>query len=380
MNKISKIVTIVLFFGLLLVLPIVTVISPKQTFSEIENKSLAKFPEFSIESVKNQNYMKGIEEFISDNFFARTDWIGIKTDAELLSGKKEIKGVYILDNRLVEKGETPNSVTVQKSIDAINNFSTKINRPVFVMIAPTAEGIYSEQLPANAPKFDQKAFIDYVYERINNKNIVSLDAYSALFPTRDEYIYYRNDHHWTTLGAYYAYASTIKKMGFPPVLLNKYDIEHASNDFKGTLYSKSLYNGIKADTLDFYHYSGGTAVTSVLVNNGIDTKEYNSMYFKDFLSKKDKYSAFLGTNQPLVTIKTNSTNGNKLLILKDSYAHCYVPFLTQHYSEITLVDLRYINIGLDQMVNIKDYNQILFLYNASTFATDDNIKKLNFVK
>jgi len=380
MNKISKIVTIVLFFGLLLVLPIITVISPKQTFSEIENKSLAKFPEFSIESVKNQNYMKGIEEFISVNFFARTDWIGIKTDVELLSGKKEIKGVYILDNRLVEKGETPNSVTVQKSIDAINNFSTKINSPVFVMIAPTAEGIYSEQLPANAPKFDQKAFIDYVYERINNKNIVTLDVYSALFPTRDEYIYYRNDHHWTTLGAYYAYASTIKKMGFSPVLLNKYDIEHASNDFKGTLYSKSLYNGIKADTLDFYHYSGGTAVTSVLVNNGIDTKEYNSMYFKDFLSKKDKYSAFLGTNQPLVTIKTNSTNGNKLLILKDSYAHCYVPFLTQHYSEITLVDLRYINIGLDQMVNIKDYNQILFLYNASTFATDDNIKKLNFVK
>ena len=379
MNKISKMMTIVLFFGLLLILPFLTLVSPKEKFSEIENRTLATVPEFSVENVKNKTYMNGIENFLSDNFMLRPKWIGIKTDVELMSGKNETNGVYILKDKLLEKLEPPNYQDVDKSISAINNFASKVKAPVFVMVAPTATGIYSEELPDNAPKFDQKALINNVYDKLDSK-IVTLDAYGALFPTRDEYIYYRNDHHWTTLGAYYAYASTIKKMGFSPILSDQYDIEHASNDFKGTLYSKSLYDGIKADTIDFYHYKNGTNVTSVDVQQGVQTKSYDSMYFRDFLEKKDKYSSFLGTNQPLITIKTDSKNKSKLLVIKDSYAHSFVPFLTQHYSEITMVDLRYINESMDKIVDISKYDQILFLYNASNFATDQNIKKLNYVK
>jgi len=313
-------------------------------------------------------------------FVGRANWIGLKTDFEMATGKKETNGVYILDDKLVEKLETPDFRVVQKSIDAINKFSSKTYLPIYVMVAPTATGIYIEEIPKNAPKFDQKAFIDLIYGKLDSEKIVALDAYSALFPTRDEYIYYRNDHHWTTLGAYYAYASTIKKMGFSPINIDKFNIEHASSDFKGSLYSKALYDGIQADNIDFYDYSKGTKVTSVQVNNGIETKVYNSVYFRDFLEKKDKYSAFLGSNQPLVKIETDLPEERRLLIFKDSYANCYVPFLAQHYSEISLVDLRYVNGGIDNLIDLNEYDQILFLYNASNFSTEENIRNLNFIK
>ena len=101
------------------------------------------------------------------------------------------------------------------------------------------------------------------------------------------------------------------------------------------------------------------------------------MYFKEFLDKKDKYSTFFGSNQPIVTVKTDAPKDTKLLIFKDSYAHCYVPFLAQHYSEITMIDLRYMNEAYSKAINVNDYDQVLFLYNGATFATESNIKKLD---
>ena len=107
---------------------------------------------------------------------------------------------------------------------------------------------------------------------------------------------------------------------------------------------------------------------------------YSSIFFRDYLNKKDKYSAFLGTNQPVISIKTNAENNNKLLVIKDSYANCYAPFLIQHYSEITLIDMRYINKSLDELVDLNSFSQVLFLYNSANYSVDHNIKKLNIIK
>lgn len=376
MNKISKIITIVLFFAFLITLPILTVILPKKTFSEEENRKLSTFPEFSIEDVKTKDYMNGIDEFVSDHFVLRTDWITMKTNTELAIGKKETNGVYITDDMLLEKLEKPDYETVTKSINSINEFASKYDLPVYVMVAPTSTGIYSEKLPVFAPKFDQKAFIDYIYEELDSENVVTLDAFSALYSTRDEYVYYRTDHHWTTLGAYYAYAMAINKMGSNPISLSQFDIEHASDEFLGTFYSKVLYDGIKPDTMDYYHYDDGTKIVSVNVDNGVEKSSYNSLYFRDYLNKKDKYSSFTGPNMPSITINTDSTSEKKLLLVKDSYAHCFVPFLSQHYSQIQMVDLRYINNYLDKIEDIESYDQVMILYNTSNFAKDKNISKL----
>lgn len=375
-NKMKR-VSAVVFLAILIILPLATLFSHKEYFSETENRKLAEFPKFSMKTVMDKSFMNGFETYISDHFINRLGWIETKTGIELALGKKELNGIYIADERLMEKLPTIDYSAIDKSVDAINKFSENNSSvPVYCLLAPTSAGIYMDELPKNAPQEDQKALIDYVYGNLND-NITTIDVYNILYTMKDEYIYYRNDHHWTSLGAYYAYNATIQKLGFSPIVYDKYDIEHASDSFKGTFYSTSLYDKVKADTIDIYRYDEGANVTDYIVNDGKSETEYDSIYFRDYLTQKDKYSTYLGPNQPLVTIKTDVHNDKKLLVIKDSYAHCFAPFLTQHYSEITLIDLRYIGVSAEDVVNISDYSQVLVLYNASTFSTDDNVKKLS---
>ena len=356
------------------ILPIITLLLPKKDFSEIENRVLSDLPEFSVSSVLDRSFMKNSESYFADHFVGRTDWIKAKTKIELVSGKKEINGVYIDGGRMVEKLDSPDYKSISRSISAINNFAENTELETYVMIVPTSAEIYSSTFP----NVNQKDEISKIYSELSTENIITIDAYGALNSHKEDYIYYRTDHHWTSLGAYYVYSSTAYDMGFTPVSWDNYNIEHASSDFKGTLYSKTLYDGVDSDILDIYYTTLGTDITSVEVYTGKGTETYDSYYFREFLEKKDKYSVFGGQNQPVITIKTNAQNENKLLVIKDSYANSYIPFLAQHYSEITMLDMRYIDVPYNEIIDTNDYNQVLFLYNYSTFAQDKNIRKLDF--
>lgn len=373
-------ISALIFIILLIVLPIATAFSKKETKSDMENRTLATFPKFSIQSVRDKSFMNGFESYISDHFIGRIKWIELKVDTELLIGKKEINNIYITDNMLLEKLQEPNYPEINKSVDAINNLAERFKNPeYYVLVAPTSAGIYLDKLPNNAPQVQQKeAVIDYIYGSLSD-NITSIDVYNNLYASKDEYIYYRNDHHWTSLGAYYAYNTAIQKLGFTPIPYSKFNIEHASDDFKGTFYSKSLYNGIKADTIDIYTMDKSKGIQSMVVNDGTSETTFDTLYDRSYLDTKDKYGTFLSENNPIVTIKTNIQNDKKILIIKDSYANSVVPFLAEHYSEITILDLRYIGITSENIVNINDYNQVLFLYNASTIAQDENLKKMDYI-
>ncbi|MEE7583458.1 MAG: DHHW family protein [Oscillospiraceae bacterium] len=373
-------ISALIFIILLIVLPIATAFSKKETKSDMENRTLATFPKFSIQSVRDKSFMNGFESYISDHFIGRIKWIELKVDTELLIGKKEINNIYITDNMLLEKLQEPNYPEINKSVDAINNLAERFKNPeYYVLVAPTSAGIYLDKLPNNAPQVQQKeAVIDYIYGSLSD-NITSIDVYNNLYASKDEYIYYRNDHHWTSLGAYYAYNTAIQKLGFTPIPYSKFNIEHASDDFKGTFYSKSLYNGIKADTIDIYTMDKSKGIQSMVVNDGTSETTFDTLYDRSYLDTKDKYGTFLSENNPIVTVKTNIQNDKKILIIKDSYANSVVPFLAEHYSEITILDLRYIGITSENIVNINDYNQVLFLYNASTIAQDENLKKMDYI-
>ena len=372
-NKLSAI----LFMAVLLVFPVLTLISEKEVFSSTENRNLASFPKISIESIKDKSFMDGLEKYLSDHFIGRTEWVEAKVKTEVLIGKEEINGVYITNDMLIQKLNTPDYDKVNKAMEAINKFAADNKANIYVMFAPTAGGIYSGELPKNAPVFNQKAFIEYMYNKLNS-NVTTIDVYNSLYAVRDEYIYYRNDHHWTSYGAYCGYKTAIKKLGFSEISYDKYHIEHASNSFKGTLYSKTLYDKIIPDMVDLYNYENGAKVTSVEVNDGMEVKEYDSIYFREYLKEKDKYLVYLGPNQPLIKIKTDVKNERKLLVIKDSYANTFIPFLTQHYSEITVLDLRYIRTSYNDIVNMDDYNQVLIIYSAATMENDETLKVLNY--
>lgn len=376
--NVVNLITCIVFFAILVAFPVITMFTPKKSFSDIENRTLQSMPKASAKTVFDRSYMNKLETYISDHFAGRTGWIKAKTVLETSMGKHERNGIYILKNRLVEKIGEPDYNSIDKSIDAVNKFAEENDVPVFFMLVPTSAEIYGDELPENAPNVNQRELINYAYGGLGKK-VTTLDVYPTMLSNKHKYIYYRTDHHWTTYGAYLAYAAAGKKMGYTPYSEGMYDIEHASDEFQGTFYSKALYDRIEKDVIDIYHYSGGESVREILVTSefGKDPISYDSMYFREYLDVKDKYSTFLGTNQPVVTIKSDN-DGGKLLMIKDSYAHCYVPFLTQHYSEITLIDLRYIQMSYKELIDPSDYDQVLFLYNASSFMSDTNLRKLAY--
>lgn len=373
-KTVTDIICCVVFFGFFVVFALITIFKPKETFSELENKSLQRKPTLSWKTWFDRSYTDDLEKYVADHFSGRVDWLEIKSGVESLIGKKEINGIYVLDDRLIEKISEPDYSDVDKSIKAINTFATENDIPVYMMLVPTSAEFYMDELESFYPQLDQREFIDYVYSLLE---IPTIDVYDVMNSHKDDYIYYRTDHHWTSLGAYYAYVAAAEKMGYTPHKLSDYTLEHASGSFKGTFYSKTLTASVPDDIMDYYYLPGKSesAIVEVTQSFGSEPEINNGIYFRDYLNVKDKYASFLGTNTPIVKIKTGN-EGKKLLILKDSYAHCYSQFLTEDYSEITLIDMRYIQISYKKIIDMSEYDEALFLYNVSSFASDTDLKKL----
>lgn len=383
---------IALFSAVLLALPIATIVSPKQVKSENENRTLAKFPtlidEYKWEKAETaKDYLSAFkwkylndrtgkafkddfETYFCDHIIGRESWVKVCNSLQTIAGKKEINGVYTVDGQMLQTFKEYDEEKVSQAIEAINLFAERHpDMPVSMMIAPTAQEFVSSKIPAYTGLLSEKAFIDEVYSKL--ENISTIDCTSYLAGHSDEYIYYRTDHHWTSLGAYYAYTAAANTLGYTAYGQNEFNIETASSDFKGTLYSSTLNDNITPDVMDYYHLKDANHVVKVTTtdDNG-KPLENDSLYFRDYLEVKDKYSSFTGSNAPVVTIETDIDNGKSLLIVKDSYAHSLVPFLANHYSKITMVDMRYIRTDLNYIVDVDSYSQTMFMYNAITFADD----------
>lgn len=394
---------IALFSAVLLALPIATIAMPKQVKSENENRTLAKFPTlvdeykwekaetvgdyFSAFKWKYLNDRTGkafkddFETYFCDHIVGRESWVKVCNKLQTLAGKQEINGVYTKNGQMIQTFKDYDKQGVDEALAAINLFAERhADMPVSIMIAPTAQEFLNAQIPGYMGLSSEKAFIESVYGKLSN--ISTIDCTSYLSGHSDEYIYYRTDHHWTSLGAYYAYTAAANTMGYTPYGLSAFNIETASNSFKGTLYSSTLNESITNDVIEYYHLKDGDHVVklSTTDDNGKQI-ENDSLYFREYLEVKDKYSSFTGSNSPVVTIETDVDNGKSLLLIKDSYAHSLVPFLANHYSKITMVDLRYINTDLNYVVDIDSYSRTMFMYNAITFADDCKyIAKLKLTK
>ena len=389
-ENIYKILLIGLFALISVAVPVATIISsadlPENAFSENENRYLEKMPDFNFDTVTDKSFMTKFENFFSDRIVLREQWIGLMNDFDRILGKKEIKGIFTEDGRMMQSWRTSDySVdSVNKNLAAMEKFAEKYPKmKMYFMLAPNAQEIYSDTLPANCGAADQKLFIKNCYDSL--PSITGIDVYSGLLAAKNEYIYYRTDHHWTSYGAYIGYKSAASAMKFTAYSEDKFSIEHASNEFRGTLYSKTLDNSITPDTIDIYTLANNEPQVKVSVyKSGAEPDStYSSLYFREFLDVKDKYSTFLGQNVPRIDIDSEIPQENdkgSLLIIKDSYAHSLIPFLTKNYSHITVLDLRYINSDLSNIgVSLKDYENVLFMYNVITFSQDTNVKKLDFI-
>ncbi len=371
-------VSAAVFLFLIFLTPILIFAVPKPVFLEDENKERTPFPSFNLTTIRDKTFMSGFEDYAADAFPFRSEWIGLQTRLLLAMGQKEVNGVYILPDRLIQRVGEADVQKVSNSVRAINQFAARFDGATYLMLIPTAAEIYRSELPAGAPTLDEKALIDQVYAQADG--LATIDAYSSLSANRDSSIYYRSDHHWTSRGAYLGYSALGSQLGFTAVPIDLFNVEHASHSFRGSSYSKVIYDGVEADTINLYSYPAGPGVTGVSIFDGREWSEHDGLYFREYLEQKDKYATFLGQNQPIITIRTDAPGDSRLLVFKDSYSHSLAPFLALHYSEVTLIDLRYLRSSFENYVDLDRYDQVLFCYNMSNFTEEDVIKFVNLEK
>lgn len=373
-EKLLGVLTSICFFGALVFFAAALIAMPKSDFSEEENRYLKDMPKISARAWFSGDFSHDLGEYLCEHFPLRSRWISLRTALERLLGHDMINGVYFSDGSFYEAPEEYDYENLTKSINAINEFGENSGGKMSVMLVPTAVQIYSDRLPEYAPDPGERRMINYVYERMS-ESVRTVDVYDALYQAREDYIYYRTDHHWTTRGAYIGYTALMAAYGYEPVPLDKINVEHASHSFYGTLYSKVLSDYAEPDAIDFYTFPGGSGITGVYVTSADGTvSEHDSVYFRENLDKKDKYLSFLGENVPKIEI-TSEASGGSILVIKDSYANCFLPFLTKHFSKVTAVDMRYI-MDLQEQTDPAAYDRVLILYNAATFSTDRNVAKL----
>ena len=347
--------------------------SKKQTFSEGENRYLQKFPAFSFTELKEGKYTEKLQDYLTDHFPLRDCFMELKTETEIALGKRKMNGVYICrDDYLIEEYETPENT--EKIIRQFAKFSEGVEyADVSLMLVPTAVTVYEDKLPALAPTKSQKGsqmeVRQEILDRLASSNILGIDCYDALMEVKEEFeLYYRTDHHWTSYGAYAAYTAYCEAKGLTPVPLDGFEITEVSSDFRGTVYSKLNDGQMKSDTITVFE-NPGSKLTVFYEDTG---ETSDSLYNFEYLEKKDKYSLFLNNIHPFIEITNEAASSeDELVLIKDSYANCMVPFLVNHYRKIYVFDTRYYKGGPSAFINENNrITDVLLLYNMNTLDGD----------
>ena len=375
MNKIMA----MLFLIFISVMIISNFMTPVKEFSPSENRRLEQKPKISLSLISNGKFTKSFEKYISDQFPLRDFWIGIKSSVEKSIGKVESNGVFLgKDGYLLQAFKTPNDKTINNIVKSINTFAEcNKNINTYFMLVPTSIKIYENNLPNFASTENQLKYINIMREKLD-KSISFIPTYETLNSKKNEYIYYKTDHHWTTNGAYYGYEVLGKHMGFTPLKKDDFNIKDLSDEFLGSLYSRGGFRNLGYDKIQSYIPKNIEDINYEVWYSDTN-KTLSSFYNKEKLNGKDKYAVFLDSNHPLAKIKTkiqDNVKNKKLLVVKDSYANCLVPFLTSHYGEIYMVDLRYYDKDLNELIKSEGIDDTLILYNANTFFEDASITNI----
>lgn len=372
MNKNIQKAIIVIFFSIIFLFAACLVFNHDKVVSNSENRILATFPELNWKTIKSGSFMDDFETFVNDQITGRDWFVQLSTRTKILLGQKDINGVYITDDSLYSKVHKLTDDQLSK-VDKSNLQLIKFlqNTPnAYFGIIPTAIEFSSVDYPN---KLNQQNFIDTVYEQLPATQ--TIDFYSIL--DTPEEVYYRTDHHWTTLGAYYGYQAIGDTVGFDTQKKEAYQVSSLKSDFSGTTQSK-LNIPLFKDTI--YQWTLHEADEYTRVVN--DIMEYDSLYDLEKLDSSEPYAVFLGGNNGKVVVRNNSISearqGTKLLLIKDSYSHSLTPFLLEQYEEITLIDLRYAGmVSVQNLIKQENYDTILVLYNTENYISETKLLFLN---
>ena len=360
-----------LFFIGLFALDMVT---PDRSYSELENTTLSQRPALTQFTAKGLNsYFTAYTKYVKDQVAGRDQWISLQSVVETTLLQKQQNGGILLGKEHMMFPRTYGLLsseerTLPKNTSAVESLCQRYPGKVNVLLAPAASDIYPENVPVNAPLLDENTYLDQLSAAVQAAGGRFVDVRGTLTDHKGEYLYYRTDHHWTSLGARYAFEAMAAQLGISQPIRN-YDTYTVSTTFEGTLASRSGSHAAY-DTVELY-----VPQTDVeyYVSYGDAAETSATIYDRSALDQKDKYTVFFGGNYPRVDVYTTAETGKTLLLFKDSYANCLMQFLYPYYDHIILIDPRYYYDNVESVISREQVTDVLFLYNANTYFEDTSL-------
>ena len=364
----------IMFLICVVVLNCAGLLKKDKKISESENRFLAERPEFTIEGVVRGSFGDNLEAYLSDQFIFRDGFRTIHTGLKLAGGSRLQNNIFYGKNgQLMKNIDKPDREVLSGTVEAINSLAEYVKgtdeKAIYMMLVPDVAAIYPELLPSYAQIEDEETYFQEVRAGLA-ENVTWIDGISVMRKYKKEKIYYKTDHHWTTRGAYHMFEETAETFELDAEKETDYDIYPIATDFNGVLSGNSGFAAHERDEIDVYLPK---VQTDVIVNYVDEQKKKSSLYDVNKLAAKDKYGVFLGGNSSLIDIRTTAESDRSILIIKDSFANCYIPFLVPYYREIVVVDPRYYAGTVAEVLEDYRIDDILFLYSGNTFLTDNHI-------
>lgn len=371
MTAFKKYFLVVLFAVLLAAISIIDVLKPDSEFSASENRNLAKLPAFSWLSLVNGDFAMGYEEYVNDQFVGRNFWINAKSVGESVLGKLENNGIiYGKDHYLFEKLTSVDMQRVKRNIKSVTEFAELYNLPITLTVIPSSYSVLSDRMPYGADNIDQNPILDEIFSDVKNAGISVLDSRNILKENSDKYIFYKTDHHWTTLGANLVFSEYLQILSLSPADVSAYDFKTVT-DFYGTSFYKCKLFSATPDTINYYDIP----IQSI----EFDGENSDSLHDVEKFTTTDAYSGFIHGNNGITRIVSDCPDAKgSCLLIKDSYGNSFAPFLLTKFKEVVVVDLRYIPQKMSQLMSDNNFDQVLILYSFSNFSNDINLSKLTF--
>ena len=344
MKRRHSIVTVVSFVLLLSIGAIAFWLIPDQEFSARENRALQTLPQWNTDKLLSGEFSSACNDYFADQFSARDVFVSVKGTLELLSGKGENNGILLgrssqlakrlfttarADQEAVEDSDTIDQAHLKNAAKGINRAAENVEVPLVVFLTGRTLDVASSAFAY--PTQESEQMLATLRESIDG-SVHYLDlvpAYKSRYES-GEYVYYRTDHHWTTLGAYYAYCDIMRALGMENDIIpaQSFAKETAAEDFWGTFASASGFRFVKPDHVELWLF--GNEESFLVTADGKVLQ--GGLYNRAHLEGNDKYSVFLDGTHDVVTItKKDGENRPTLAIFKDSFANSVAPFLAQHF-------------------------------------------------
>ncbi len=386
-----SITIVVCFVSLISLTAIAFGLIPDKTFSARENRALQTLPRFDKDRFLSGELASSYNDYFADQFVARDLLVTLKGGLELLSGKGENNGILMgnggqlakrlfstarADGEGAEDSDVIDSVHLKNAAKGINRTAESADVPLVVFLTGRTVDVAASAFlyPTNASDAMLQTLRENVGEKVNYLD--SVPTYRERYES-GEYVYYRTDHHWTTLGAYYAYCDILKAFGMENDIIpaENFQRETVSEDFYGTFAAKSGFHFVPPDTVELWLLGNEDEFLITADGRVLDGGFYNRAH----LEGNDKYSVFLDGTHDVVTItKKDGENRPTLAIFKDSFANSVAPFLAQHF-DLVLYNLsspRTDYTDVTAYTRAADADAALVLYTLGNVIETDKINRL----